>query len=119
MQVKRIMALIQDEYGAEPEFLWPDRYPTYCVFRHRQNRKWFALVGAVKGTTLGLSDDELVDIINLKFDAGMALEFASNADGIYPAYHMNKMNWITIVLDESVDDEMVFELVRKSYLLTD
>jgi predicted DNA-binding protein (MmcQ/YjbR family) len=32
---------------------------------------------------------------------------------------MNKMNWITIVLDESMDDEMVSELVRKSYLLTD
>jgi predicted DNA-binding protein (MmcQ/YjbR family) len=99
--------------------LWPDRYPTYCVFRHRQNRKWFALVGAVKGTTLGLSDDELVDIINPKFDTGMALEFASNADGIYPAYHMNKKNWITIALDDTLTDEAVMDFVNKSYVLTD
>ncbi|MBQ8984793.1 hypothetical protein IJ098_02990 [Candidatus Saccharibacteria bacterium] len=31
---------------------------------------------------------------------------------------MNKNNWITIWLDGTLADEMVFELIRKSYLLS-
>ena len=39
--------------------------------------------------------------------------------GVALAYHMNKNNWITVVLDGGLSDEMVFGLIRKSYLLTD
>ena len=39
--------------------------------------------------------------------------------GVEPAYHMNKNNWITVVLDGGLSDEMVFGLIRKSYLLTE
>ena len=89
-QVNLIIAQIQDEYGAEPEFLWPERYPTYCIFRHSNNKKWFALVGRIEWKSLGRDGKELVDIINLKFDNGQALDFAENTPGVYPAYHMNK-----------------------------
>ena len=30
--------------------------------------------------------------------------------GIYPAYHMNKIHWITVLLDGSVPKEKVFDL---------
>lgn len=39
--------------------------------------------------------------------------------GVALAYHMNKNNWITVVLDGGLSDEMVFGLIRKSFLLTD
>lgn len=117
-QVNLIFAQIRDEYGAEPEFLWPERYPTYCIFRHGNNKKWFALVGDVSGKCLGMDSSEKVDIINLKFDNGQALDFAENTPGVYPAYHMNKKHWITIALDGTLSNEMVMELVKKSYLLT-
>lgn len=118
-QVNLIIAQIQDEYGAEPEFLWPERYPTYCIFRHSNNKKWFALVGRIEWKSLGRDGKELADIINLKFDNGQALDFAENTPGVYPAYHMNKKHWITIALDGTLSNEMVMELVKKSYLLTD
>lgn len=118
-QVNLIIAQIRDEYGAEPEFLWPERYPTYCIFRHSNNKKWFALVGDVSGKSLGMDSNEKVDIINLKFDNGQALDFAENTPGVYPAYHMNKKHWITIALDGTLSNEMVMELIKKSYLLTD
>ena len=72
----------------------------------------------VPGVKLGLKTDEKVCIIDLKFDKNQALDFAENTPGIYSGYHMNKMNWITIVLDGSMDNEMVLELVRKSFSLT-
>ena len=118
-QASNITTHIRDEYGAEPEFLWPERYPTYCIFRHGGNKKWFALVGRIEWKSLGRDGGELVDIINLKFDNGQALDFAENTPGVYPAYHMNKKHWITIALDGTLPDEMVLELVKKSYLLTD
>ena len=118
-QAGNITTHIRDEYGAEPEFLWPERYPTYCIFRHGGNKKWFALIGRIEWKSLGRDGKELVDIINLKFDNGQALDFAENTPGVYPAYHMNKQHWITIALDGTLSDEMVMELVKKSYLLTD
>ena len=114
----KVIEYIKAEYGAEPEFLWPKRYPSYCVFRHGDNRKWFALVAKVAWRSLGVEREGEVEIINLKFDKGQAMDFAEGNEGIFPAYHMNKNNWITVVLDGTVADEMVMELVRKSYLVT-
>lgn len=113
-QIDKIVEHIKAECGAEPEFLWPERYPGYAVFRHRDNRKWFALMATIFATSLGLKEDRQIDVINLKFDKNQ-----TTSDHIFPAYHMNKNNWITVWLDGTLADEVVFELVRKSYLMTD
>jgi predicted DNA-binding protein (MmcQ/YjbR family) len=36
---------------------------------------------------------------------------------ITPGYHLNKKHWITVVLDGSVDDELVRQLLRDSHEL--
>lgn len=109
---------IKSEYGANPEFLWPDRYPGYAVFRHGDNKKWFALVATISSKSLGLKEDEKIDVINLKFDKNQTYDFAETSDHIFPAYHMNKNHWITIWLDGTLSDELIFELIKKSYLLS-
>ncbi|MBR1802118.1 MmcQ/YjbR family DNA-binding protein [Candidatus Saccharibacteria bacterium] len=117
-QMEKVIDYVRAEYGAEPEFLWPERYPGYAVFRHGDNRKWFALVATISGKSLGLKNDDEIDVINLKFDKNQTYDFAETSDHIFPAYHMNKNNWITVWLDGTLADEMVFELIRKSYLLS-
>mgnify|MGYP000893149967 CR=1 FL=1 len=117
-QTNHVIAHIKDEYGIEPEFLWPERHSTYSVYRHSDNRKWFALIGVISSTSLGIEDDNKVEVINLKFDKNQALDFAESNERIFPAYHMNKQNWITIILDDSLKNEAIFELIKKSYLLT-
>ncbi|MBR3386591.1 MmcQ/YjbR family DNA-binding protein [Candidatus Saccharibacteria bacterium] len=119
IQTSKIIDYIKSEYGAEPEFLWPERSPDYCIFRHSVNRKWFALIGTAPYTTLGINKDGKANIINLKFDKNQTYDFAETNDHIFPAYHMNKNNWITIWLDGTLPDELVFELIKKSYLLSD
>ena len=119
LQTNKIVEHIKAEYGAEPEFLWPERYPGYAVFRHSDNKKWFALIATISANSLGLKDDRQINVINLKFDKNQTYNFAETSDHIFPAYHMNKNNWITIWLDGTLSDEMVFELIRKSYLLSD
>ena len=34
---------IKDQYGAEPEYPWP-KYNQHAVYRHQDNKKWFALI---------------------------------------------------------------------------
>ena len=118
-QTNEIIEHIKTEYGAEPEFLWPNRYPGYAVFRHSDNKKWFALVATISATSLGLKDDRQIDVINLKFDKNQTYDFAETNDHIFPAYHMNKNNWITIWLDGTLPDELVLKLIQKSFLLSD
>jgi len=117
-QANIVVKHIKSEYGANPEFLWPDRYPGYAVFRHSDNKKWFALVATISATSLGLKDDRQIDVINLKFDKNQTYDFAETSDHIFPAYHMNKNNWITVWLDGTLANEVVFELIKKSYLLS-
>lgn len=118
-QVSKVIKHIESTYGANPEFLWPDRYPSYAVFRHGGNKKWFALVATISSKSLGLKDDKTIDIINLKFDKNQTYDFAETSDHIFPAYHMNKNNWLTIWLDGTISDKIVSELIKKSYLLSD
>ena len=127
-QTTTVINYIRTEYAVEPEFLWPERFPTYSVFRHADNKKWFALVASIPSTSLGLEGDKNnkssnknneVDIINLKFDKNQTYDFAETSDHIFPAYHMDKNNWITVLLDGTLPDELIYELIKKSYLLSD
>ena len=118
-QANIVAEYIKSEYGANPEFLWPDRSPDHAVFRHGDNKKWFALVATISSKSLGLKEDRTIDVINLKFDKNQTYNFAETSDHIFPAYHMNKNNWITIWLDGTLPNGLIFELIKRSYLLSD
>lgn len=36
-------------------------------------------------------------------------------DGFYRAYHMNKKSWISIILDNTLDNEIIYSLIDQSY----
>ena len=38
-----------------------------------------------------------------------------NIDGFYKAYHMNKKSWISIILDNTLDNEIIYSLIDQSY----
>lgn len=112
-----IAARIGQQFGAEPEFLWA-RYPDTCVFRHTGNRKWFAVVMTVTGDKLGLPGQEPVDILDVKCDP-ILLGSLLGTPGYLPGYHMNKSNWVTILLDGTVPEEDILRLLDISYDLTE
>ena len=108
---------IKKKYGASPEYPWK-RYPDYAVFRHDDNSKWFALVMDADASSLGLPGGASVDVIDLKIDDLFFRDMLIREDGILPAYHMNKMHWITVLLDGTVPDEKVYDLLDMSFLAT-
>ncbi|MBQ9992472.1 MAG: MmcQ/YjbR family DNA-binding protein, partial [Firmicutes bacterium] len=93
------------------------QYPDTAVFRHANNRKWFAVVIAVQKNKLGLSGEGIIDIINLKCSPILSGSLRSEA-GFFPAYHMNKTNWISAALDGSADSQKIKWLLDLSYDLT-
>ena len=112
---KRVMEHIREEYGAVPDYPWDDGN---AVFRHSGSRKWFALImGGLSGRVLGLPEERRVDVLNLKCDPRVG---GTLPDGrhFFPAYHMNKEHWISVVLDEETPMEQVDSLIGFSYALT-
>lgn len=108
---------IKKEYGVSPEYPWR-KYDANAVFRHGDNNKWFALVMEVGRDRLGLSGGESVDVINLKIDDPYFHDVLIREDGIMPAYHMNKFHWISVLLDGTVPQERVYDLIDLSFAAT-
>lgn len=102
--------------GIIQDYPWEDS-PEYTVFRHADNRKWFALITQIKYSTFGVDRPGLVNIINLKSDPDL-IEDLLHEPGILPAYHMNKRHWITILLDDSCPASQIQNLIDLSYRLT-
>ncbi len=113
LQRDRITQQIQDTYGAEAEYLWADT-PDCAVFRHPGSKKWFGIMMRVLPERLGMNSGKAIDIINVKCGPILAGSLLTEK-GFLPAYHMNKNNWITILLDDSVPDEQITPLLELSY----
>lgn len=111
-----VLELAKEKYGTEPEYLWR-RYPDYAVLRHGDNQKWYGVIMSVAKEKLGMTGGEKADILNIKCDPLMSGSLLME-EGIIPAYHMNKGNWLSVMLDGSVDREKVFSLLHMSYELT-
>ena len=80
--------------------------------------KWYALFLDVEYSKL--QKDSLVDskvkIVNLKHISSKISIVIDNRN-VFPAYHMNKNHWISVVLDNNIDIEYVKELIELSYNL--
>ena len=117
MNRQTVFDYIKKEYDTLPEYPWR-RYDTSAVFRHSDNRKWFALVMEVERKKLGLVGNESIDVINLKLDDMFFRDMVLREGGILPAYHMNKLHWISVLLDGTVQEKRVFELIDLSFMAT-
>lgn len=113
---KQLQQFILETYGAYEEYPW-NKYPNYVVFRHNSNHKWFALIMDISKEKLGFSERDPIDVLNVKCEP-LIIGSLRGEPGIYPAYHMNKANWISIALDSSVSDERIKWLLDMSYDLT-
>jgi len=111
----KIIEHVKNTYGDELEFLWDD-LPDAAIWRRKDNRKWYGLIMTIPRSRLKLSGDGLLDIIDMRVEDGVLEEKIDNAR-FFPAYHMNKKHWITILLDGSVSPEEICGMLDESYNL--
>ena len=102
-------------YETEPDYPFDEDFET-AVLRHTGNRKWYAIVMRVSRRKFGFDSDEIIDVVNLKLPTEMFGSFGA-PDGVYPAYHMNKLHWISVLLPDAPNDVVRF-LVNVSFEAT-
>lgn len=117
-QVERLKQHLLETYGEFPDFPFK-KYPTFAVFRNRDNKKWYALVMHIPLCQFRPQEKSQIpiDVLNVKAPKE-DIQDLTHRPGIYPAYHMNKSTWISIRLDQDVPDKLLFALVENSRRLT-
>ena len=116
MNRHELAAYLTDTYGTTDENLFA-RYPSFQVFRHHGNKKWFAVIMDIPRKNLGLTGEDQTQVVNLKCDTRLIGSFRMEP-GIFPGWHMNKAHWLSVALDGTMDDEKIKFLVDMSYELT-
>lgn len=114
MTRKQLFEWVKEEYGTDPDYPWQD---WNAVLRHKDSRKWYGLVMEVERSKLGMPGNGIIDALNVKCDPRIIGSLLGQP-GYFRAYHMNKEQWITILLDDTVPENQVQELVRLSYKMT-
>ena len=102
-------------YGTVADYPFDEDFET-AVLRHSDSRKWYAIVMKVSLRKFDFDCDEVVDVINMKLPTDMFGSFGKE-DGVFPAYHMNKLHWISVLLPYASDDVIKF-LVNTSFEAT-
>lgn len=112
-------------YKVSPDYPWND---DNAVLRHKDNRKWFGVVLSVRSDRLPLAGStdpgcsytdtcQYLDILNVKCDPAMIGSFLTKS-GYFPAYHMNKDKWISILLGGPEPDDEIKMLIDISFEMT-
>ena len=129
-QALAVIEYARRKRGDEAEYLWA-KAPKNAILRRQDSGKWYAAILTVERRKLGgvpkktrlddgadvlaaLDGTEAVEILNLKEDPE---EIRYLVDGrlFFPAYHMNKRRWYTLVLDGSLSNEEIFERLDASW----
>lgn len=115
MTKQQIREYCLNTYGTTPDYPFDEDFET-AVLRHADNKKWYAIVMKVSRRKFSFESDEVIDVVNLKLPTEMFGSFGA-VDGVYPAYHMNKLQWISVLLPDAPDDIVQF-LVNVSFEAT-
>lgn len=116
-QTGRIAAAVKSMFRETTDDPWNDQYPGYGVFRNAENRKWYALLMNVDGTKVGRPKGA-VEILNVKADPER-IRLLLTHSGYHSAYHMNRVHWISVLLDDTVPDGEIMDLIAASRAMTE
>ena len=97
-----LLDLCSAQPGAEEDYPFGDSVAVFKVAG-----KMFALVGL----------DASPPQVSLKCDPTLAEELRARHPAVRPGYHLNKRHWNTVVVDGSLADDEVAEMVEHSHRL--
>ena len=115
-QKTRLLQAALDSYGIEGDHPFSGDSVT-TVLRHSISRKWFALIMRIPRDRLEPGCSDSVDVVNLK-NSPLMIGSLTQEPGIYPAYHMSRSSWISVILDDTVSDDTLLSLLEISFRLT-
>jgi predicted DNA-binding protein (MmcQ/YjbR family) len=87
----------------------PFRDKNWTTIRHKESQKVFAWIFE--------RDNHIW--INLKGEPEINRHLRQSHDSIVPAYHLNKEHWNSIILNGTVPEKEIYEMIKTSYHLTE
>lgn len=115
MTRKEFFELMEDEFAVQPDYPFKNDFES-AVWRHKDNRKWIALLMKVPKFRLGFESSVVTELLDVKCDPLLRASLLQ-IKGVIPAYHMNKVHWISILLDE-IDEQNLKTILEMSFALT-
>lgn len=75
------------------------------------------LVFKVMGKMFALTHVDSFVSINLKCDPDLAVDLRERYHAVQPGYHMSKVHWNTVLIDEDATDDQIYGWITDSYNL--
>lgn len=112
-----LLKYVKKQYGTVPEAPW-DYLKEYHTLNTAKRHKWYGLFMLIPYRFLGIEKEGKINVLNLKADPA---DIPALIDHIhyFPAYHMNKKYWISILLDRRADVEHIKKLLDDSYAIVE
>lgn len=114
---EKIFDYVKNKYQTVPEYPWFDKNK-HAVLKTKRNNKWYGIVMTIPYTSLGIEKEGMRDVINLKNKADV-IEKLIDHQIYFPAYHMNKKYWLSVILNNDFDEEVIYRLIDESYQLVE
>lgn len=111
-----LLAYAKENLHTIPVYPWEGL--KHCVLKSTKKQKWYAIFMNIPYETLGLKQQGNVDIVNVKAEPEQIVQLIDR-QRYFPAYHMNKKYWITILLDRNTPVDKVKEMLQYSYTLVE
>lgn len=109
----KLLMYVKDKYQTDPVYPWKKDLLS-ATLKNPISNKWYGLMMTIPYKYLKIEKEGKIDILNIK---NTPEKIASLIDNIhyFPAYHMNKKYWFSVLLDNSIDLEEVKKLIDESY----
>ncbi len=113
---KILLDYVKEKYETIPEEPWEDN--NHATIKTSNSKKWYGIFMSIPYKTLGLEKSGKIDVLNVKLNPEL-IQSLIDKKHFFPAYHMNKKHWISIVLDSDVDLNLVKSLIDESFNLVE
>lgn len=96
-----------------------EEYRNYCISKKGVTEGFpfdeKTLVFKVMGKMFALITVDNFDFINLKCNPEKAIELREKYNAIKPGYHMSKVHWNSVYVNEDASDALIYQLIDDSY----
>ncbi len=81
-QAKEVISYIEEKYGDKLEFLW-EKFDNNAIWRNKQNSKWYGVLLVVSASKLGMEENKIEEIIDLRYQKEKIEDIVDNTK-IFP-----------------------------------
>lgn len=110
--VGKLLDYAKEKYGTEPDN--PFSGDDVSMVLRTPKGKWYGLIMRITYKNLGIPSEGEITVINLKHPPEKMSKTVDNK-AVFPAYHMNKKYWITVILSPDIPFGKITSLLDESY----